>query len=220
MESDKPNLFKRFKKISFKKKIILSTIVIFILIIGTVAIQYLTLVKQADGLVFNKEYGQATKVYEQVLAEFDTSAVETKLSNARNLQNSAIEFELGMNHFDMKYYQDALDHFQKVIEGDSENYEIATQKISECDALLAQAQQVEQDAQAEQDTQIQQDAQADAQALLVSPSSQNIEKTVYITNSGNKYHRAECKYLSKSEIPIKKSEAINEGYTPCSVCNP
>lgn len=44
--------------------------------------------------------------------------------------------------------------------------------------------------------------------------------TVYITKSGEKYHADGCRYLSKSKIPIKLSEAKNKGYTPCSVCNP
>ncbi len=43
---------------------------------------------------------------------------------------------------------------------------------------------------------------------------------VYITETGTKYHRAGCTYLKKSAIPIKKSEAIKQGYTPCSVCKP
>ncbi|HHW30345.1 MAG TPA: MBL fold metallo-hydrolase [Clostridiaceae bacterium] len=44
--------------------------------------------------------------------------------------------------------------------------------------------------------------------------------TVYITKSGEKYHSAECQYLSESRIPIKLSEAKAKGYTPCSRCNP
>jgi len=43
---------------------------------------------------------------------------------------------------------------------------------------------------------------------------------VYITNTGAKYHRAGCRYLSKSSIPIERKEAISRGYTPCSVCRP
>ena len=39
--------------------------------------------------------------------------------------------------------------------------------------------------------------------------------TVYITRTGKKYHKAGCSYLRKSAIPIKKSEAIGQGYTPC-----
>lgn len=43
-------------------------------------------------------------------------------------------------------------------------------------------------------------------------------QTVYITNSGSKYHTAGCRYLKKSRIPINKSNAINQGYTSCSRC--
>ena len=43
---------------------------------------------------------------------------------------------------------------------------------------------------------------------------------VYITKTGEKYHRAGCRYLSQSSIPIQRSEAIKKGYTACSVCKP
>lgn len=43
---------------------------------------------------------------------------------------------------------------------------------------------------------------------------------VYITKSGQKYHRANCTYLRKSKISITLGEAKKEGYTPCSKCNP
>lgn len=44
--------------------------------------------------------------------------------------------------------------------------------------------------------------------------------TVYITKTGKKYHRDGCRYLSQSKIPISLSNAQNQGYGPCSVCNP
>jgi len=43
---------------------------------------------------------------------------------------------------------------------------------------------------------------------------------VYITNTGAKYHRDGCRYLSESRIAIRLSEAIRRGYTSCSVCRP
>lgn len=43
--------------------------------------------------------------------------------------------------------------------------------------------------------------------------------TVYVTNTGKKYHRDGCRYLSQSRIPISLSDA-KSGYGPCSVCNP
>lgn len=42
---------------------------------------------------------------------------------------------------------------------------------------------------------------------------------VYITRTGKKYHIENCRYLSKSKIPITLKEAIERGYSPCSVCN-
>ena len=43
--------------------------------------------------------------------------------------------------------------------------------------------------------------------------------TVYVTRTGKCYHRAGCRYLRKSRIPISLKEA-KKRYRPCSVCNP
>ena len=43
--------------------------------------------------------------------------------------------------------------------------------------------------------------------------------TVYVTRTGSKYHRSNCRYLRKSKIPTSLKEA-NQRYSPCSVCNP
>jgi competence protein ComEC len=45
------------------------------------------------------------------------------------------------------------------------------------------------------------------------------EVTVYVTRTGSKYHRASCRYLAKSCIPMSLQEAKTK-YGPCSVCNP
>jgi hypothetical protein len=49
------------------------------------------------------------------------------------------------------------------------------------------------------------------------PEQQGI--TVYVTRTGSKYHRAGCRYLRKSSIPMSLSQA-SASYSPCSVCNP
>jgi hypothetical protein len=54
----------------------------------------------------------------------------------------------------------------------------------------------------------------------VDPNPTPDTTTVYITETGTKYHRDGCRYLSKSKIPISLSDAKARGYTPCSVCNP
>lgn len=43
---------------------------------------------------------------------------------------------------------------------------------------------------------------------------------VYVTNTGTKYHREGCQYLSYSCIEMELDTAIAYGYTPCSVCSP
>ncbi|MBW3599984.1 MAG: hypothetical protein KY475_22265 [Planctomycetes bacterium] len=43
--------------------------------------------------------------------------------------------------------------------------------------------------------------------------------TVYVTRTGEKYHRGGCRYLSKSKIPISLNRA-RASYSPCSVCDP
>lgn len=43
--------------------------------------------------------------------------------------------------------------------------------------------------------------------------------TVYITNTGSKYHNAGCRYLKKSCHAVSLQDAV-AGYSPCSVCRP
>ncbi len=44
--------------------------------------------------------------------------------------------------------------------------------------------------------------------------------TVYITKTGKKYHRAQCRFLAKSKISINLTQAKKRGFTPCKVCKP
>jgi micrococcal nuclease len=53
------------------------------------------------------------------------------------------------------------------------------------------------------------------------PAQQDTKtQTVYITRTGKKYHRAGCRYLSHSSIPIALKDAKANGYEPCKVCRP
>jgi micrococcal nuclease len=52
-------------------------------------------------------------------------------------------------------------------------------------------------------------------AAAVSP-----EYTVYVTNSGTKYHIEGCSSLRRSSIAATLAEAVRSGYEPCSICNP
>jgi micrococcal nuclease len=44
--------------------------------------------------------------------------------------------------------------------------------------------------------------------------------TVYITETGDKYHRSGCHMLSESKIPISLAKAVRRGYGPCGICKP
>ena len=46
------------------------------------------------------------------------------------------------------------------------------------------------------------------------------DTTVYVTNTGAKYHSSGCRYLKKSSNAISLEDAVNSGYTPCKVCSP
>ena len=61
-------------------------------------------------------------------------------------------------------------------------------------------------------------AAASSETVQEAPSSTSY--TVYITKTGEKYHRDGCRYLKKSQIAIDKNDAVARRYTPCSVCNP
>lgn len=64
------------------------------------------------------------------------------------------------------------------------------------------------------------EAAAAAAAAAASSTPDTGGYTVYITNTGEKYHASGCQYLKKSKIAISQSDAVAQGYTPCSKCNP
>lgn len=53
----------------------------------------------------------------------------------------------------------------------------------------------------------------------IAPEDKSSSETVYITNTGSKYHRSSCRFL-KSKHAISKKAAIRQGYQPCGTCNP
>jgi len=65
-------------------------------------------------------------------------------------------------------------------------------------------------------TPVSEEREASNDALI---EDEDDEETVYITRTGRKYHRAGCRYLSRSMIPISLEDAQAE-YEPCSVCEP
>lgn len=54
---------------------------------------------------------------------------------------------------------------------------------------------------------------------ITSYASNNGNVTVYVTNTGKRYHRANCSYL-KSCKSLSLSDAVARGYSACSRCKP
>jgi micrococcal nuclease len=54
-------------------------------------------------------------------------------------------------------------------------------------------------------------------ALYAAPSS---DAPVYVSKTGKKYHRIDCRTLRNSKQEISLGGAVNAGYTPCAVCKP
>ena len=94
--------------------------------------------------------------------------------------------------------------------------EKAAQEKAAQEAAKAQA-KAEAEAQAAAQAQAQAEAQQQAQAAT--QAQQNNDPTVYITNTGGKYHRAGCRFLKQSQIEKHLSE-VKGVYGPCGVCNP
>lgn len=49
---------------------------------------------------------------------------------------------------------------------------------------------------------------------------QSSKTTVYITETGTKYHKDGCSYLKKSKIKSTLKDVKDKGLEPCSRCNP
>lgn len=57
-------------------------------------------------------------------------------------------------------------------------------------------------------------------AASTTSSSDSNAVTVYVTDTGSKYHMAGCQYLRQSQHARTLSQAKSEGYTACSRCHP
>lgn len=64
----------------------------------------------------------------------------------------------------------------------------------------------------EQNTETQETSTSDEEAQT--------ETIVYITETGSKYHRSNCRHLADSKSEISLSDAVAQGYEPCGTCNP
>jgi hypothetical protein len=53
-----------------------------------------------------------------------------------------------------------------------------------------------------------------------SPLPYSAATTVYVSKTGRKFHRKNCRYVRGGARPMPRGDALKSGYSPCSVCNP
>lgn len=46
------------------------------------------------------------------------------------------------------------------------------------------------------------------------------ERKVWISDTGTKYHRSSCQYVTSNFYPVTLADAQSRGLTACSVCDP
>ena len=56
--------------------------------------------------------------------------------------------------------------------------------------------------------------------LFLASNSNSQEQTVYITKTGEKYHKSTCRHLKYSKREITLQQALDAGYKACLVCKP
>lgn len=61
---------------------------------------------------------------------------------------------------------------------------------------------------------------ATATSEKAAPLPYSTGNEVYVTESGRKFHRKDCRYVKKGGRPLTREEAVKLGYTPCSICKP
>ena len=59
-------------------------------------------------------------------------------------------------------------------------------------------------------------SRADTQRAKPDPQAE----TVYVTKTGERYHRESCRSLRKSRIETTVADAKRNGFTACKVCKP
>ena len=57
-------------------------------------------------------------------------------------------------------------------------------------------------------------------AAVAATGGSGSRSRVYVTNTGECYHRGDCGYVASSRIPISLQNAQSQGYRPCSACRP
>lgn len=116
--------------------------------------------------------------------------------------------------------EEARDKLEKQAAETAKRLEAEKKQAEEEDAEPAQEQEPEPEPEPSYDTNAKDNCSAGDLDETETSSSASDEIIVYVTRTGEKYHRESCSYLRQSKIETTLSEAVEDGYTPCSRCHP
>lgn len=127
--------------------------------------------------------------------------------------NTELEAEVSYLNEEIEHLNEAVDATQQTADNWQEKYNDVSRELASLERQIRDQEVL--------------DAQIDQFENYVSNSSNpaptpepQTSVTVYITNTGEKYHRWGCQYLWNSSIAVALDYALASGYTPCSRCNP
>lgn len=159
----------------------------------------------------------------QVVMEQQPSPVVQTTDDATDQQKAQAEKEAAAKKAAQKEAE-AKKAAEKEAARQKAEEEAAAQEAAEkkaAEEAAAKAAEEEKAAQAAAEKKAAEAAEAEAAAAAAAaPSSSGGGDTVYITNTGAKYHLGGCQYLKDSKIAIDRSDAIAQGYEPCKKCKP
>ncbi len=98
--------------------------------------------------------------------------------------------------------------------------EAEAKEKAEAEAKARAEEEARRQAEAQTAEQAEAEARAKAEAAAAAATAEKNEETVYITKTGECYHRGTCSSLRQSKIAISKDDAIAQGYQACQKCNP
>lgn len=127
--------------------------------------------------------------------------------------NTELEAEVSQLNEEISHLTEVVDATQQTADNWQEKYNDVSRELASLERQIRDQEVL--------------DAQIDQFENYVSNSSNpaptpepQTSVTVYVTNTGSKYHRWGCQYLWNSSIAVALDYALASGYTPCSRCNP
>lgn len=208
IEKQDNELFTKFKDFIQKKSLIIESILAIIIIIMFITVISTSGQKQA----LNNQYNEL-QVKSKSTSEALKLQIKEKDSKIKDNEEKIIELrqdekknEINQSIKTLESEKQKLEEEKKALEGEKQNLTVQIEELKRTSSILTE----------KKNNKISASSTSNA---TVKTTAQNINSAiVYVTNTGKKYHKANCSYLRKSKIQMNLSEAQSQGYSPCSKC--